>query len=129
VAQGGYALALAQAERLANPDQRSRYLAAVAAAQAAHADPHEAHALAGTIARPVERARALIAIARATTLTHQSLARRALGEALQLCAQQGRAETLRCVEWAADTLAHLGGAELLLAAASAIDEIDGWWHV
>ena len=68
---------------------------------------------------------------RAQATAEQHLSRGELGKVV-LARQyrvQGRAETLRCVEWAADTLAHLGGAELLLAAASAIDEIDGWWHV
>ncbi len=50
-----------------------------------------------------------------------------LGEGLRIAAALGRAETFRCLDWAADTLAQLGGAELLLAAASALDEIDSWW--
>ncbi|HEX9372656.1 MAG TPA: hypothetical protein VF897_16715, partial [Roseiflexaceae bacterium] len=124
VGQGGTAAALAT---IHDPDQRSRYQGAVAAALAAHGDLPAARQLAGTVARPIDRARALIAIARAAIDGDRALAQQMLGEGLRIAAALGRAETFRCLDWAADTLAQLGGAELLLAAASALDEIDSWW--
>ena len=50
-----------------------------------------------------------------------------LATALRVAASLGRSETCACLAWAGDTLAKLGGAELLLATASALDEIDSWW--
>ena len=46
---------------------------------------------------------------------------------MPIAAGLGRDETLKCLAWATGTLAQLGGAELLLAAASAIEEVDSWW--
>jgi hypothetical protein len=127
VAQGGAADARARLATIDDPDQRGRYQAAVAAALAAHGDPGAAQALARTIARPLDRARALAAIARAEAVAGGDQALHTLAGALRITAALGRGETLKCLEWAADTLAQLGGAELLLACASAIDEIDSWW--
>jgi hypothetical protein len=114
-------------ELLHDPEQHSRYGAALAAALAASGDLAAAHAAVGGLARPIDRARALVALAQAAGAVDRPLAHSALGEALRTAAALGRAETLKCLEWAAGTLAQLGGVELLLAVASALDEIDSWW--
>src|SRR5262249_17768116 len=101
--------------------------AALAAALAAHGELLAAQGLARTIARPLDRARALTTIAHAAASADQRLAYQELADALRVAAALGRAETFACLGWAADTLARLGGGELLLAAASALDEIDSWW--
>jgi len=126
IGQGGRADALERLHSIADPDQRSHYQAAIAAALAAHNDLAAARATAQTIARPLDRARALTAIAQAAT-PDRELAQQALAQALRISAALGRSETFKCLEWAADALAQLGGAELLLAAASGLDEIDSWW--
>jgi hypothetical protein len=127
VAQGGLASARAELAALDDPEQRSRYGSALAAAVAAHGNPAEALAIGRTIARPLDRARALVAIARAA-MPDQTLAQQTLAAALRIAAALGRSEIFKCLEWSADTLARLGGADLLLAAASALDEIDSWWN-
>jgi len=126
IAQGGLTDALEQLRSMSDPDQRSRYQAAIAAALAAHGDLAAARASAHAIARPIDHARALTTIARAATPDWE-LAQQTLAEALRIVAALGRSETFQCLEWAADALAQLGGAELLLAAANALDEIDSWW--
>jgi hypothetical protein len=128
VAQGGKATALATLTQTHDPNARSRYQSALATALA---DTHElvaAQALARSIARPLDRARALIALARASASAEPQQSHAALGEALRASAALGRRETFTCLGWAADTLAALGGAELLLAAASALDEVDSLWE-
>ncbi len=127
LSQGLLLRAEEQIAALGNPDQRSRYQGAVASALANLGELGEAFALAQGIARPLDQARALAAVARAAAPADAQLAQRALAFAFQHAAELGRAETLRCLEWAAPTLAQLGGVDLLLAAASAIDEIDSWW--
>ncbi|HWQ15681.1 MAG TPA: hypothetical protein VNL77_22970, partial [Roseiflexaceae bacterium] len=105
-----------------------RYQAAAAMALAGHGALDEALGLATHITRPLDRARALAAITRAAAQAGQrERASTALGEALQTAAALGRRETFQCLAWAADALAALGGAELLLAASGALDEIDSWW--
>ncbi len=126
IGQGGLADAHERLTAIGEPDQRSRYQGAIAAAAAAHGDLTTARATAHTIARPLDRARALTVIARSAT-SDRELAQQTLAEALRISAALGRSETFQCLEWAADALAQLGGAELLLAAASALDEIDSWW--
>jgi len=126
IAQGGLADALERLQSTADPDQRSRYQAAIAAALAAHGDLAAARATAHTIVRPLDHARALTAIARAA-MPDREMAEQVLAEALRISAALGRSETFTCLEWAADAFARLGRAELLLAAASALDEIDSWW--
>ncbi|HEU5102159.1 MAG TPA: hypothetical protein VFU22_24220 [Roseiflexaceae bacterium] len=127
VQAGAKARALETLARFTDPDARSRYQAALVAALAGHGEIVAAQGLARTIARPLDRARALVAIARATAHTDQTLAAQELAEALRVAASLGRAETCTCLAWAAGTLAELGGGDLLLAAASALDEIDSWW--
>lgn len=127
IAQGQLNTAEASLMRLPDPDKRSRYASAVVAALAGQQAITEAEAFAYQISRPLEQARALSAIARAAVPTDRARAQKALGQALLLAAQLGRAETLRCLEWVSTTLTQLGGPDLLLAAASTIDEIDHWW--
>lgn len=127
VGGGARTSALATLATLHDPDARSRYQAALAQALAEHDDLVAAQQLVDLIARPFERARAYVAIARSTAPTDREAAHRALGAALQAAAALGRRETLTCLEWAADTLAALGRAELLLTAADALDEVDLWW--
>jgi hypothetical protein len=127
VQAGAKARALETLGRFSDPDARSRYQATLVGALAAHEEIVAAQGLARTIARPLDRARALVAIARATAHADQRLACQELAEALRVAASLGRAETCACLAWAAGALAELGGGELLLAAASALDEIDSWW--
>ena len=127
VAQGGTAAALATLTNLHDPNARSRYQSALAAALAAHGELVAAHGVARSVVRPLDRARAQVARARALAAADPEQSRLALGEALRAAATLGRKETFSCLGWAADTLAALGGAELLLSAASAMDEVDSWW--
>jgi len=109
------------------PDTRSRYLLAAAQALAAHGLPDDAGEVALLIPRPLERARALVATARAAAGTGDlQRVQRLLGQAFLTIAPLGRTETLQCIGWASDTLALIGGAELLLTVAAALDEIDAW---
>lgn len=126
-AAGQHAIALATLARMTDPDVRSKYQAAIAMALAAHGELVGAQGLARTAARPLDRARSLVAIARASAAADHDQALQMLGEAFRTTAALGRIETLMCLEWAAETLVVLGGSELLLIAASALDEIDGWW--
>ncbi len=128
IAQGGKAVALATLTQLHEPNTRSRYQAALAAALAAHGELVAAHGIARGAPRPLDRARALTAIARASAWADAAQGRLALGEALRVAAALGRKETFTCLAWASSALAALGGAELLLAAASALDEVDSWWN-
>jgi hypothetical protein len=127
IAQGGTAAALSTLTHLHDPNARSRYQSALAAALAAHGELVAAHGVARSVVRALERARAQVARARACAAADPEQSRLALGEALRAAAMLGRKETFICLGWAADTLAALGGAELLLAAASALDEVDSWW--
>jgi len=133
VAAGHLSQALAGGAALDTPDARSRYEATLVAALAAQRPPgaaehgaiwQRAHGLARAIARPVERARALLALARAALPDH-ALACRTLGEALHTAATS-RATALRCLENTAPLLATLGGAALLTEVSAAINEIDSW---
>lgn len=127
VAAGARARAFLSVADLMAPDAGSRYLLAAAQALAAHGLTDDALHVTTRIARPLERARALIATARAAAANGAMIrAQELLGAALLIVAPSGRSETLQCLGWAAETLAALGGAELLLAAAAALDEIDGW---
>jgi tetratricopeptide (TPR) repeat protein len=127
VAAGAKARALATLAQFQEPDARSRYQAALTAALATHGELLAAHGLARTIARPLDRARALVAIAHAAADSDLPLAYQEIAAALRVAASLGRSETCVCLAWAGDTLAKLGGGELLLATASALDEIDSWW--
>ncbi len=87
-----------------------------------------AEALVSQIARPMEQARALIAITRAAALAGEpTRSQAALANAFRRTAQLGRNETFSCIASAADVFLLLAGPEILLAIASALDEIDGWW--
>ncbi len=114
---------------LTNPDQRSRYQSAGVTALAMQGHFEEAQAMAVTIVRPFERARAFATLARALAIKgHSSHAQSALGVALREVAWLGRIETFTCLAWAAETLALLGGDDLLLSVASVLDELDSWWN-
>jgi len=127
VAAGAKAHALETLAQFQAPDVRSRYQAALTAALATYGELRAARQLARTIARPLDRTRALVEIARAAADSDQRLAYQELAAALRVAASLGRSETCACLAWASDTLAKLGGGELLLATASALDEIDSWW--
>ncbi len=127
VESGARARAFTSIADVLPPDVRSRYLLAAAQALAAHGLPEDAEEVARLIPRPLERARALVATAHAVVKCQDT--RRAhllLGQAFLTIAPLGRTETLQCIGWAADALALIGGAELLLTAAAALDEIDSW---
>lgn len=125
VQQGRIDAAKAITQHIAEPDARSRYQAALVTALAHHYDIKEAQQLAYSIIRPFDRARALIMIAQLTDDLEQK--RQVLGHAFQIAASLGRSETFTCLASAAEPLAALEGAEALLAAAHALDEIDEWW--
>jgi hypothetical protein len=127
VAAGARSTALATLAGLRESDGRSRYQAALVQALAEREDLAAAQQMVEMIARPFDRARAQVAIARTAAPRDRGLAQQALGAALRATAVLGRSETLTCLEWAADTLAALGRAELLLTAADALDEVDIWW--
>lgn len=97
-------------------DERSRYLAAAVIAGAAL--PLE------TIDRPTDRCRAAFARWRARPDTTTQAA--ALAALASVC-DGGRRPLLDQIAWGAETLGALGGAELLLAIASSLNEVDGWW--
>lgn len=113
---------------LPSADARSRYRAALAAALASQGEVGRALEIAVQIGPPLERARVLVAAARAAAgAGDHTRAQAALGLALRGAAALGRRETFLCLSWAADALAAIGGPELLLASAGALDEIDSWW--
>ena len=133
VGSGHLSHALEGAAALRTPDARSRYEATLVAALAeqtrdgsniASATWQRAHELARTIARPTDRARALLSLAQ-SALPNRPLALRALGEALRTAATS-RGAALRCLESAAPLLAELGGAALLGEFSAQLDEIDSW---
>jgi tetratricopeptide (TPR) repeat protein len=127
VETGARARAFASIADVLPPDERSRYLLAAAQALAAHGLPDDAEEVARLIPRPFERTRALVATAHSVVKRRDvQRAHRLLGQAFLTIAPLGRAETLQCIGWAADALALIGGAELLLTAAAALDEIDSW---
>lgn len=128
VQQGGTARAFAVLEHMNDISTHSRYSATLAVALASHGQLDEAYALAHTAARPPDRIRGLVAVARSAA-TDRALAAQALSAALELATRLGRAETLLCLAAAAEALTLLGGVELLLAGAHALDEVDGWWEV
>ncbi|WP_288087861.1 hypothetical protein [Roseiflexus sp.] len=127
VESGARARAFVSIADVLPPDVRSRYLLAAAQALAAHGLPDDAEEVARLIPRPLERARALVATAHAI-IKQQDVQRahRLLGQAFLTVAPLGRTETLQCIGWAADALALIGGAELLLTVAAALDDIDSW---
>lgn len=127
VESGARARAFTSIAGVLPPDGRSRYLLAAAQALAAHDLPSDAREVTLLIPRPLERARALVATAHA--FARQQDVRQThdlLGQAFLTIAPLGRVETLQCIGWAAGALALIGGAELLLMAAAALNEIDAW---
>jgi hypothetical protein len=127
VTRGAPALAhavIAHPEALTGSEARNRYLAALAAALATSGDLAAAQSVSAQIRRPVERARAELACAAAMAPNDPQAAQRALSTAL--CATAiGREEVLRTIEWAAPTLAVLGGPALITRIAEDILAIDG----
>jgi tetratricopeptide (TPR) repeat protein len=105
------------------PPQVSRYLGAVVAALAETGSLAQARDLIQHIQRPLERARARIALAQAAASAHHNVAVAELGLALRV-ALLGRNEAFRLLEQAVPVLVALGGSVLLQEVAAAIDEID-----
>jgi hypothetical protein len=125
---GMRAVAFLSFAQLGTPDAQSRYLAAAATALAVQNALDDAEQITAVVARPLDRARARIAIARAAAAAGDGTrAQHAFALALQEVARLGRSETLACLAWAGEVLALLGGADLLLNAASTLDELDSWW--
>lgn len=110
---------------LMSPTEVSRYRTAITIALAEADELEQAEALTDTIARPLDRARAYLAIARVAAPHDPARATAALGSALAM-ATLGREEAFRLLEQATPVLAILGGDALLTAIAAAVDEIDGW---
>lgn len=128
VAHGHHDLARSLPERpqaLPGGEVRARYLAAVVAALAAHGAHEEAEDVAAGITRPIERARAELAIAQTLAADDPGRAIAAMGRGFRAAAV-GREEAFRALELAAPTLGALGGAELLAAVAAAVDDLDRW---
>jgi hypothetical protein len=115
------------AARTPTIELRSRYQSAAATALANNGLLEQAAAQITQIGRPIERARALVALTRAAAISHRPQALHALADAFQQVARLGRSETLNGIAWAADALILLDRPELLLSVAGAIDELDGWW--
>jgi hypothetical protein len=127
VAAGEHDRIAATMATLSDPDARARYAAVVVAALAHHRRG-EAAVAAAQIVRPVQRARALTALADAAAQAGAiAEAQHFFGMALVAIAPLGRRETFACLGLSAGLLAALGGAELLLTAAGVLDEIDSWW--
>lgn len=126
VTAGAAALALAVVDdpaALPGSEARSRYRAALATALAATGDHAAAAAVSAQIRRPLERARAELAVALALAPADPVAAQRALSTAL--CATAiGREDVLRTIEWAAPVLVELGGAALISRVAEGLLAID-----
>lgn len=128
-------LALKLQDHFAQPDAKSRYQTALVTGMldmATHLPTTqaaniwaEARHLALAIARPMERVRALIALADAMIEHNPVLAQSSLGLAMRICANS-RGDALRGLEIAAPTFARLGGARLLVELATALGECDTW---
>ena len=127
VQQGGRSEAQAVLDHLAHVDERSRYSAALVAALADAGDLEAAQALADSVNRPIDRIRAFVAVARATSHDTRT-ALQTISRALQEAAVLGRSTVFNCLGSAADVFIAIGSAERLLAAAHALDEVDGWWN-
>lgn len=127
VQQGGGEQARAVLEHLADVDARSRYCAALVAALADAGELDDAQVLATHVVRPRDRMRAFVAIARVAS-HDTAIACRAMNHALQVAARLGRSYVFSCLGSAANILIAVGGAERLLAAAHALDDVDGWWN-
>ena len=136
VASGETTYAFADQELFDNPDARSRYQTALVSALATQASDVQsdtsqitallhARELALTIARPLDRVRALLALAQHGARSHPSFSRSSLGFAIRTSAV-GRSEALHCLELAAPLLAQIGGAKLLVDVSATLEEIDGW---
>lgn len=127
IEQKGRNHALNTLTHLYDPNLRSRYQSALAGALASHNELQAAHGMARAVPRPLDRARALAAIARHSAKQNPEQSRLALSEALRVSAALGRKETFSCLTWLADTFAMIGGTDLLLSATSALAEVDSWW--
>ncbi|WP_129631561.1 hypothetical protein [Candidatus Oscillochloris fontis] len=121
--QSQVALAPEHVARLTSGEARGRYMAGIAIALAETGHPDVANDLLRHIRRPAARARAGVAVAHTYAQIAPDKAVAALAAALQTTSS-GREETLRTLEWAAPTLALLGGSELLAATAALIAELD-----
>ncbi len=107
------------------PAQSSRYLAVVAAALAEQGHMEQSRMVTHDIARPLDRARARLALAYAAAASSPQESFAELALALQE-ALLGRDEAFRLLEEAVPTFATLGGAPLLLEVATVIDRLDSW---
>ncbi|KAB8143956.1 hypothetical protein F8S13_08680 [Chloroflexia bacterium SDU3-3] len=127
VTRGFEARAETAREMIADIAARSRYTLALTVALAGAGQIDAAERMARLADRPLDRARALVACARASAQPDAARAARLLGAALLHAAALGRSEIVAVVTAAADLLVMLGGTELLLSAAHALDEVDSWW--
>jgi tetratricopeptide (TPR) repeat protein len=113
----------AQAPFELEPAQASRHLAAIASVLAKQKELDQARELTPFIARPLDRARAHLAIAQAAARKQRKAAFVELGTALS-AALIGHDETFQLLQQAATIFALLGGAQLLQSIAAAVDEVD-----
>jgi tetratricopeptide (TPR) repeat protein len=127
VQQGATRRARAALHELTDPNARSRYGVALAVALASCGDIAGGYEVAQGIVRQLERSRALVGVSRAAVPHAPDVALRIFGQACRSASALGRAETFACLASSADIMAALGGAEVLLTAAHALDEVDSWW--
>ena len=127
IARGFEARAEAARETIGDLAARSRYTLALAQALAEAGQADRAEYFAHRAERPIDRVRALLGCARTFAPTNRVRAHEILAAVLSDAATLGRAEMLTCLVSAADLLITLGSADLLLTAAHALDEVDGWW--
>lgn len=107
----------------ANIESRSRYLVAVAGAMAGQAPLSAIRTLIERIPRPLDQARAHLALAAAMARSDPPTAQTELGAALR-AAMFGREAALRLLEQAVPVLATLGGSVLLVESAEIVDQVD-----
>lgn len=127
VRQGAAGVALDTIATLPDSATRSRYTAVLAAALATNGQNEQAATLAMSISSAPERAKGLLAVARAGVASRPAQSLAMFGQALRAVAVLGRTETYACLAQASDLIAALGGHEALLTIAHALDEIDEWW--
>jgi hypothetical protein len=126
VRTGEQELALSIAERrdvLISFEARSRYRAMLAAALAEAGWFVKAETLVSVSIRPLDQARALIALAQALLPHANTLTYAKLGAAMRIAAL-GRDEAMRVLELATPLLASLDDPALLREAAKVVDEVD-----
>lgn len=108
------------------PEAVSRYLAAMAISLAEHHQPDQAQTLIPMMLVSFDRARSLLAIARATIDQEPARSFAALGQAVRL-ATVDRSSAFRLLEHIVPLIAAAGGATALVHLANEVKTMDAWW--